>query len=129
MAGRADIVIDAVPALQLRPIEGAERPVEGPALGLDHWLIVIVGGRRGGRLVGGMKRCRGPDRDEQGGDGKASQCASPQCHSTCSRWRALGTDSGNGSSGPSTDSVMLPGSLAGFSSRPTTGITTRKNKK
>ena len=32
-------------------------------------------------------------------------------------------------SGPSTDSVMLPGRAFGFSIHPTTGMTTRKNRK
>ena len=58
MAGRADFLVDLIAALELRPVEGAERPFEAERR--------LLGGEL---LLGGKGRRRNSDEPEQ------SQCS------------------------------------------------------
>ena len=65
-------------------------------------------------------------------NGKGESEGRMHSHATGSGARRCGARfgvAGGASPGPRTDSVMLPGSPFGFSIQPTTGITTRKNRK
>ena len=137
MAGRADILVDGVAALKLGVVIGTERTAEGPILRLDLWCVARSFGCWLGFLCGlGFIRSESSARreskrdDETGGKREFEGRMHP--HATGSGARRCGArfgEAGLASCGPSTDSVMLPGSPFGFSIQPTTGITKRKNRK
>ena len=131
MAVGANGFVDMEAALQLSVVVDTERTGEAPALGLDGRLV-ICGLDRWRSFVGG--KCGAERNRERNCQARgAGNAVKRQCrHSTGSGVRRRGAGcgvDGGASSGPSTDSVMLPGSAFGFSIHPTTGITTRKNRK
>ena len=130
MAVRANLLIDLVAALELGVVEGAERAGEGPVLRGDARLLVadLLASDFGSSAARPGRAARQARAEET----RRSQAERRHFdHSTGSGMRRRGAGSGGAgaSSGPSTDSVMLPGSARGFSIQPTTGMTTRKNRK
>src|SRR5512140_1301073 len=133
MAVGANGLVDKEAPLQLGVVVHTERPSKAPALGLDGWLGVarLIGRRRS--VVSGKS---GAERKRERASEACGACDGTERkldHSAGSgvrrRGAGCGVAGGVSSSGPSTASVMLPGSASGFSIHPTTGITTRKNKK
>ncbi len=140
MTVRADFLVDPEATLELRIVIGPERRGETPALMRD--LQVVVSGRwRGGTRAIFGKRYTG--KSERKKESHQELKAGETSHRTSSRFRLRAAGGGVAfvsfvflvssisplSSGPSTDSVMLPGSARGRSIKPVTGMTTRKKAK
>ncbi len=126
MAARTDLLIDLEATLQLRVVESPEWRREAPALPRDLRCMIAVG-LRAGRLLGKACAWQREENSERSGEGEARGLH----QATSSGFRLAGARAGRPftCSGPSTGSVMLPGSPRGFSIKPTTGMTTRKKAK